>query len=346
MKKNNPFTLTFGRQPAEYINRYENTYAIISTFEADNPVSQAYLIEGIRGSGKTVLMTKVEHELAGKGDWVTVDLNATCELLSDLAMRLGNEQKKPSAKLKSGFSVTIGGFGVGINGEETQNDIAVIEGFLSSAQKKKKKVLITIDEVCHDSNMKRFASEFQLLVRKNYPVYLLMTGLYENINALQNDPALTFLLRTPKITLEPLSINQITKQYGKTLAVDEKTARSLAGITKGYAFAFQALGLLYFEQGKNMPLDDILSTLDDMLDDFVYKKIWSSLTDQEKRIMQILDDSPMKVKTICDTLGMQASTFSKYREKLIKKGILETTGHGYVACVLPRFSNVIASYAP
>ena len=40
-----------------------------------------------------------------------------------------------------------------------------------------------------------------------------MTGLYENIYAIQNDPALTFLLRTPKIKLEPLSLAQITKVY-------------------------------------------------------------------------------------------------------------------------------------
>ncbi len=40
MKKDNPFTLTLGRQPTEYINRYENMDSIISTFEADNPISQ------------------------------------------------------------------------------------------------------------------------------------------------------------------------------------------------------------------------------------------------------------------------------------------------------------------
>ena len=56
MKKDNPFTLTLGRQPTEYINRYENMDSIISTFEADNPISQSFLIEGIRGSGKTVLL--------------------------------------------------------------------------------------------------------------------------------------------------------------------------------------------------------------------------------------------------------------------------------------------------
>ncbi len=76
MKKNNPFTLTFGKQPNEYISRYENTDMILSTFEADNPISQAYLIEGIRGSGKTVLMTSITNELGKDKDCNRPKFNA------------------------------------------------------------------------------------------------------------------------------------------------------------------------------------------------------------------------------------------------------------------------------
>ena len=34
MKKDNPFTLTFGKQPGEYISRYENT----DTIKSSSPV--------------------------------------------------------------------------------------------------------------------------------------------------------------------------------------------------------------------------------------------------------------------------------------------------------------------
>ena len=66
MSKNNPFTLSFGMSPNEFISRYEYSEEIITTFCSENPVSHAYLIEGIRGSGKTVLMTSIEKELAKK----------------------------------------------------------------------------------------------------------------------------------------------------------------------------------------------------------------------------------------------------------------------------------------
>ena len=91
----------------------------------------------------------------------------------------------------------------------------------------------------------RLIDSCKKFVRKDYPVFLLMTGLYENIYAIQNDPALAFLLRTPKISLEPLSLHQITKQYSDIFRIDDV----------------------------------------DMLDDFVYKKIWSSLSKQDKDVV-------------------------------------------------------------
>lgn len=345
MKNNNPFTLTFGKKPNEYISRYENTDTIISTFDAENPVSQTYLIQGIRGSGKTVLMTAVTSELAKRDNFIIVDLNSTHNLIDDLAMRLNDTCKKKPDLLGIGFNVTIAGFGVGINGSpQIHDNISIIEGILTELKKNNKKVVITIDEVMHNENMRFFASEFQLFLRKDYPVYLIMTGLYENIYAIQNDPALTFLLRTPKIDLGPLSIHQITKQYRDIFHIELDEAKELARITKGYAFAFQAFGMLYFEYRETMDMDNILSKLDDLLDDFVYKKIWDGLSEQDRVVVRCISNDSKRVKDICDALSMSSSTFSKYRDRLIKRGIVESPQHGVVSLALPRLANVIETY--
>ncbi len=345
MKRNNPFTLTFGKQPSEYISRYENTDMILSTFEADVPISQAYLIEGIRGSGKTVLMTSITNELGKNKDWIVIDLNSTQNLIDDFAMRLVDSCKRLPDFTKQGFNISVAGFGIGVNSNPSpQDSVSIIDGILSSLKKHHKKVIITIDEVMHDNNMRHFASQFQIFVRKDYPVFLLMTGLYENIYAIQNDPALTFLLRTPKICLEPLSLHQISKQYAEIFGIDEEKAKNLARITKGYAFAFQALGLLYYEHRDEMDLEKILLKLDDMLDDFVYKKIWASLSKQDKEVVLVITGEETKVSDICEKLGMTSSAFSKYRERLLKRGIIRATGHGYVTLALPRFEIVAKSY--
>jgi len=145
MKKNNPFTLTFGKQPNEYISRYENTDMILSTFEADNPISQAYLIEGIRGSGKTVLMTSITNELGKDKDWIVIDLNSTQDLINDCAMRLIDSCKKIPDFFKQGFNISIAGFGIGVNGNDTpQDNVSIIDNMLSSLKKHNKKLTIYV----------------------------------------------------------------------------------------------------------------------------------------------------------------------------------------------------------
>lgn len=345
MNTENPFTLSFGMEPNEIISRYELMETIVGNFESKNPISHAYLIEGIRGSGKTVLMTSIAKKLRQKKDWIVVDLNSTQDLLEDFAMRLLDSSKKLTDFLKKGFSFTLAGFGIGVNGENKNRDaVSLIEEILSTAKKKNKKIFITIDEVMNGNNMRHFASEFQIFLRKDYPVFLLMTGLYENIYAIQNDPALTFLLRTPKVNLEPLSLLQISKEYQRIFETDKESAKGLAKITKGYAFAFQAFGLVYFENKDKLSLEKILLQFDDLLDDFVYKKIWSGLSEQDKNVIIAIGDEKSKVSDVCKKLNMTNATFSKYRERLLNRGIIRAQEHGFVELILPRFANVAEMY--
>lgn len=58
------------------------------------------------------------------------------------------------------------------------------------------RVMLVIDEVKSTQSMRTFASLYQLLIRKNLPVALIMTGLPENVSELQNNSVLTFLLRS------------------------------------------------------------------------------------------------------------------------------------------------------
>ncbi len=39
----NPFTLTFGKEPTEYISRVAQTNEIVNDFVSENPVSQVYV---------------------------------------------------------------------------------------------------------------------------------------------------------------------------------------------------------------------------------------------------------------------------------------------------------------
>ena len=347
MKENNPFTLTFGRQPLKYISRDAHTNNIITSFCSDPPICQTWLISGIRGCGKTVLMTSVAKGLAEKKDWVVVDLNSARNLLDDLAMRLSDICKKFPDLAEAGFDISVAGFGIGIGSSKSDRDsISRIESMLDGLVKHNRKLLITIDEVTNNANMREFASQFQIFIREEFPVFLIMTGLYDNIYAIQNDPALTFLLRSPKIFLEPLSIRQITDEYENIFGIDRSGARELALTTKGYAFAFQALGMLYYEYRDSCSMEMILQKLDNILDDYVYKKIWQGLSSQDKAVVLAMSkNSKMKVKDIYTAVSMTPATFSKYRERLLNKGVLLSSQRGELELALPRFGRIVSEYA-
>ncbi len=342
---NNPFSLTFGKKPAEYINRRDNIDEIKNAFLREPARCQTYLICGVRGCGKTVLMTALSKELSELKEWVCVDLNPAQNLLEDLSYRLTDACESTENILDRGLDISAAGFGIGIGNREPRDSVSKCEKIFETFVKKNKKVLITIDEVCNDKSMKQFVSQFQIWLRKDYPIFLLMTGLYENIYALQNNPQLTFLLRSPKVTLGPLGITQIARQYESALHIPTEEAITLAKLTKGYAFAFQALGMLYWDYHLEMSLQQILRKLDEYLDDYVYKKIWSGLSNQDQNIiMHIPDNKEIKVKELCEATEMTSSAFSKYRERLSNKGLINVQKHGYVELTLPRFHEVCKLY--
>lgn len=344
MNIENPFTITFGKEPNKLISRHEDMDTITGTFTAQNAVSQTFLIEGIRGSGKTVLMTAVAKALEKEKDWIIINLNPTMDLLSNLALRLKGALHPKAEVLNKGFNISAAGFGIGLNGEDSNTDhVGEIDKAFKALIKKKKRVLITIDEVIHDDNMKIFASQFQIFVRQDYPIFLIMTGLYENIHMIQNDPSLTFLLRSPKIETGPLSVLQITRQYRDIFGLDDSEANVLAGLTKGYAFAFQALGVSYWDN-RDKGMKKVLEEFDELLDDFVYKKVWSSLTAKERDIILSISEKKVKTGEVCKRASIDSSTLSRYREKMIKKGILESPEYGYLAITLPRFFEIVKNY--
>lgn len=341
----NPFTLTFGKKPTEYIIRYKNIDEIKNAFIEEPARCQTYLIRGVRGSGKTVLMTAISREIEELDDWVCVDLNSSNNLVDDFANRLADVCRSAGDIFERGFDISVAGFGIGLGEKVERDSVSRCEEILRELQKHNKKVLISIDEVNNDASMKRFASQFQIWIRKDFPIFLLMTGLYENIDAIQNNAQLTFLLRAPKVTLEPLGISQIVKQYSKALSISTQEAQNLAKITKGYAFAFQALGMIYWDQKEKGNVDTAVEKLDDLLDEYVYRKIWSGLSKKDKLIMQsVPDDGSIKVSELCERLNITTQVFSKYRERLINKGLLVSSGHGYIQHSLPRFGNICRLY--
>ena len=78
---NNPFTLSFGKKPTQFISRITQTNEIVDNFKAEQPSNQIYMLTGVRGSGKTVLMTTIANMLREGEAWIVLELNPERDLL-------------------------------------------------------------------------------------------------------------------------------------------------------------------------------------------------------------------------------------------------------------------------
>ncbi len=335
----NPFTISFGRQPAQFISRPVETNEIIENFEQEPPSSQVYMLTGVRGSGKTVLMTDIAKELSKRENWLVVELSTERDMLTSLAAKLCSRPELFALFVEAKLNFSLLGFGVEVKNAAPISDIeTALARMLGVIRSAGKKLLVTVDEAVNNPNVRAFASTFQIFMRQEYPVFLLMTGLYDNIHNLQNEKTLTFLYRAPKITLGALNLTSIRLQYAKIFGISMKEAGRMADLTMGYPFAFQVLGYLYWNSRDAKTLDEVLPEYDRYLEEYVYSKIWSELSETDKQIVAVMAATgKTKVGEIREEVAMKPEKFSVYRERLKRKGVIDTSRYGAVTFALPRF---------
>ena len=337
----NPFNLMYGLLPNSIVNRDEDYNKIVQEFNRNNPSTYSYIITGVRGSGKTVLLREIANNLEKDG-WIVLDINPQGDIVSSVAQKMFYEGNKYKLFLDWKLTIDLKYIQLEISKNNYINDPEVIfEHLLSKANKNNKKVLITIDEVNNTQALRLFANTYQSMIGKKYNVYLLMTGLKDNVDALLNSKAASFLSRTPKIDLKPLDIIEIAHKYHSLLNVNEEFAIRLAKLTKGYAFAYQVLGYICYETHAKDINDELIRAYDNLRNNG-YDVVWKNLTEKERELciaiaMNIDDNS----KNILELSNMKMSNYQNYRNKLIQQGIIYSDGYGKIAFTLPRFKDFV-----
>ena len=169
-----------------------------------------------------------------------------------------------------------------------------------------------------------------------------MTGLKENVEAIINDRAATFLSRAPKIELEPLSLPNIALEYKEIFRIDTNLSIEMAKLTNGYAFAYQVLGYIFYEKKYNTINESLIKEYDSYLWKNGYNKFWNELTKKEKDFVISMSLTKYNSKEeILNQNLISESNYSQYRKRLLEKGIITVSGFNHLSFVLPRFKEFI-----
>ncbi|WP_035789379.1 ATP-binding protein [Butyrivibrio sp. XBB1001] len=343
MAGRNPYTISFGKIPSKYLSRNSIIDSITEELEYDSPDEQVFKLTGIRGTGKTVTLTAIERYFREQDDWIVVDIRSDSEIISEIVAKLYSEIPFITSFVDA--SLNLSAFGIGLNLSKKSPVASIdyaLEALLEHMKKHGKKLLITIDEARKTKSITGFIQEFQILIRKELPIFAILAGLYEDIESLENADGLTFFLRATKYEMKPLNVTYIRDDYKNTLGVSYEEAEKMAFMTKGYAYAYQALGKYMWDYKAKELTDEVLKSFDEILADKVYKKIWSELAPNDRWFLQfIAKKDSMPVSELLEMTRKSHSEWSIPRARLKEKGIIDVESRGVIKLLLPRFKEFI-----
>lgn len=343
MTGRNPYFISFGRIPTQYISRGVTLDSIIETLDSNPVEEQAFKLTGMRGTGKTVTLTAIEREVRERDDWIVVGLKSNGNITEDLVVELYSQVPFVTEFVDAELNLTKFGIGVNVSKKSPAASIThALREILKIIKKNNKKVLITIDEARRTNAMVDFIQEFQIMIREDLPVYIIVAGLYEDIESIENTDGLTFFLRATKYEMTPLNFTRVKSDYEKTLGVSSQVAEEMAIITKGYPFAYQALGKYMWDEKADTVTEEVLMRLDEVLAEKVYDKVWSELSPTDCMYMDFLaQKDEMSATELLETMNKKHNEWSEPRKRLKEKGLIDVSTRGIIKMRLPRIKEYV-----
>lgn len=362
----NPFNPSFGKVPEIFLGRSGILKKIVQGLENYNSPYQTTMIYGVRGVGKTSLLTDVAHTMKKKENWIVVNLIPNVNLMSNLMesiyQQATSEVKKVLDRI-DGVKLSAFKEAVGIEFHKSSYKFTtqvMLESVLKKLKAQGIHLLVTIDEAASTEEIKNFAALYQVMIREEYWISLIMTGLPEQISELQNDKVLTFLLRSKKIKLDPLKAMDIKYRYKRVFTqanrkLSDDLATKMTLLTNGYAYAFQLLGYLVWESENSVITEETLkSILDEYKEELysnVYSKIYTVLSSMDRKFIDAMikfisekQDNrgrQIPIAYIEKELGKPHNYVVNYRHRLLEDQVIEAPQRGSVQFTLPFFKEFV-----
>ena len=360
MMTKNPYNPTFGKLPERFLGREIIIDEILNALNEPNSPWSTTLLIGIRGSGKTAILSDL-NRLVKDENIIVVSVTPEIDFLDDtLGQLYRNLPKSFLSSIPKPKNISFAGIGF-----ETFNDNKEppftstfryqITTMLDFLKRKKYRVLFLIDESQrHSEQMRTFIATYQQLIRENYELTLVMAGLPNVISDILNDNVLTFLRRANQVELQSIDTELVKLDYYDAFLNKfsiEKSILDLAAIdTKGYPYLIQLIGYYLWRNLSNGIEDytayqNALVMAKSTLNQNVHKMLYNSLSESEKNFVHAMakDNEFSYITEIVKRLNKTKNHVSTYRVRLIESGYIKSAGHGKVEFVMPYTNNFLNS---
>jgi hypothetical protein len=357
---NNPFTPTFGSIPLHLAGRDRLINDVLEGLRnGPGDPNRATIYIGARGSGKTVLLTKITEEASESG-WVSANVNAQPDMLDEIMVQIRDNAAHVLSAESVSFitSVAIGGTGItrsekaGIRRATWRSEMTSL---LKELNSKGVGLLITVDELnVKIDELRSLIVTFQHFVRERREVALIMAGLPTKVSDLLRDDSISFLRRAFQHNLEPIEDSEVRYSLKRTINLAEREIDSDAldlavQSTMGFAFMIQLIGYHIWRQqpeSKAISIEDVeegtvLAHMD--LERMIFGNTYRDLSENDiSFLVAMLEDNEFsKVSDIAKRMNVTPKYAGMYRARLIEQGIIGSRGYGKVAFDLPMFREYV-----
>lgn len=374
----NPYTPNAGRKPVAFVGRD----AIIT--DVNNALqrlqkggsSQNYMLVGLRGVGKTVLLQHL-YKQAQKLGFLTIELEIMERgkslpeiLVPELRAKLFQLDNIESAKdavhrawqAFAGFLKHV---------ELTYKDLEIkpLAGLADSGQLDYdlKDLLLAVGEAAQAANtvLVLFIDEFHAApkaeltaliqalhkcAQESLPVSLIGAGLPQ-LRAIAAE-AKTYTERMfLYVTIDALDENSATQALREPalkhdVQYDENAIKKVFQKTQGYPYFIQEWGAVLWDNTENphitvQDIDDAEHKVQAKLDDSFYRVRLDRVTEKEKEYMlsmaKLGNHASYKTREIASAMNKKQQDTSSLRDSLIRKGMIYAPSYGEVAFTVPLF---------
>jgi hypothetical protein len=375
----NPYTPNAGARPPVLVGRDDQleTFDVLLDRLRRGHTEQSMLITGLRGVGKTVLLTAFE-ERARERSWTTVEAEITKNTdfggrIAQLARRAlfqlaprrrWKDRAKRAASVLQSFQVTVAAdgsvtAGMGVDplegaadsGELAEDLTDLLVALGEAAAEHDTGVVFLFDEVHFLSTvgLEALIAALHKTVQRQLPITLVGAGL----------PQLPRLAGEAKSYAERLfkfpTIGQLNAAEARqalvepaqelSVAYEDDAVQAIVTYTEGYPYFLQEYGNLLWDLTEEPPitLDDVESAQDAVeakLDGSFFRVRAERTTELELRYMRAMAElgpEPQQAKAVAELLGRTSEQLGPTRSRLIDKGLLYTPGHGLAAFTVPQF---------
>lgn len=378
----NPFAPGAGSRPPELAGReaiLRDAQTAIQRALLGKPIRSQMLL-GLRGVGKTVLLSKIE-EMAEASGHLTSSIEAPeGKALSELvAPKINQVLRKLSAlesakarahialralrSFASAFKLSYGDVSISVDPEVGVADSGDMEADLpelfmrvgEAARAAGKPWTLLIDEVQYlrSQDLAALIVALHKVSQKDLPVLFFGAGLPQ-VAALSGDaksyaerlfhyPAVGALVEAAAET----AIRQPIESEGEQ--IDDDAIKEILAKTKGYPYFLQEWGYQCWNlaEGPRIKLEDASKAAGEAtkrLDEGFFKVRFDRLTPKEREYviaMAKLGAGPYRSSDVADSLRETIQSLGPRRAQIISKGMIYSPSHGDIAFTVPMFDEYL-----